>query len=233
MYTLALKKKIRNLRSSGFMYAEIQLEVNRKIPRSSLNYICKGIVLSDEQKIRVDGVAKAGLVRARKKALIVNKAIFDAKIAQYRKNNQNLRIFMQSREAKLVALAILYLGEGAKWQGHRGLHLGSTSPQIIQLYIRLLNDYFGVEVNSMKGRIQHRADQNPNELLNYWSKITGINGSNFYPSYFDKRTVGKPTEKANYMGVCKISCAGAHFQLELAEIADIIYESVWGIGAAG
>lgn len=233
MYNPELKEKVKALRSAGMTYTEIQHYIKKKIPKSSLSYICKDIVLSDKQKQRVDEVAKSGLARAREKALIVNKGIFDAKLNQYRLDNYSLVSFMHSREAKLVALAILYLGEGAKWQSHRGLCLGSSSASIIKLYIKLLNDCYGIELIKMKGRIQHRADQDSEILLAYWSKVTGIQKKNFYSCYKDKRTNGVPTQKADYRGVCTITCAGTHIQLELAEIAGIIDESVWGISAVG
>lgn len=97
----------------------------------------------------------------------------------------------------------------------------------------LLNSCFDISIDKLKGRIQHRADQNPEELLNYWSGVTGIHKKNFYKSYVDKRTIGRKTKKSGYKGVCTITCAGTHIQLELEQIADIIFEALGGYGAAG
>jgi hypothetical protein len=81
-------------------------------------------------------------------------------------------------------------------------------------------------LSSLRGRIQHRADQDPVALLDYWSNITGVEKAKFYPCYLDKRTIGKATTKLNYRGVCTIMSAGTHIQLELKEIADIISNAV-------
>ncbi len=126
---------------------------------------------------------------------------------------------------------MLYLGEGTKWQRSRAPKLASTSPVIIQLYIDLLHTCYGIGPESMHARIQCRADQNQNELIAHWMDITKIPRSNFYLCYVDKRTIGKPTTKTNYKGVCTVSCAGTHIQLELAEISGIIGEAMRGISS--
>ncbi len=232
-YSKELKEEIRSLRSKGLTYFEIRLKLKREIPRSSLNYICRDIALDNEQKLRIQKVTGNLLAVNRQKAIATNQKIFNAKLEQYRNKNKNLYDFMQSYEAKLVALTMLYLGEGAKWNSHRGLSFSSSSTMIIKLYVKLLNDCFSIRLSQLHARIQHRADQDSKQLINHWSKETGIKKENFYPCYVDKRTIDKPTKKLNYYGVCSISCAGTHIQLELAEIADIINESVRGIGAVG
>lgn len=173
-------------------------------------------------------MSRDSLIWKRQKAVIANKKIFDSKLDEYRSRNKNMKNFMKSRQAKLVALAMLYLGEGAKWKSRRGLMLGSADPLIMKLYVRLIKDCFGIHEDKMRGRVQHRADQNPDELIDYWSKITGINPDNFYPSYVDKRTIGKPTLKTDYHGVCSVTCAGTNVQLELNQIVGIINEAVTG-----
>jgi len=39
---------------------------------------------------------------------------------------------------------------------------------------------------------------------------------------------GKKTQKADYKGVCVITCAGAKIQLELEEIANLLLEKIKG-----
>lgn len=231
VYNQSTKEKIRSLRSEGYTYSEIQTKVGMKIPKGTLNYICKGIVLTPLQRDRIFELMKPILAESRRKAVLANRRIFEAKIKGYRKANSELKEFMQDRRAKMVALAILYLGEGSKWQGSRTPKLVSADPMIIRLYIDLLRECYGVSVTRMYARVQHRADQNSEELVKYWSSITGI--EKFYPCYVDKRTIGKPTKKTNYKGVCSVGCAGSYIQLELAEIAGIISGAVRGIGAAG
>lgn len=226
---LAYYERIRTLRAKGRTYAEINQSLGTKISKSSLNHICKDIVLNEKQTARINQITKDNLAAGRKKALIANKLIFDRKLATYRKDNQHLWKFMKDRRAQLIALAMLYLGEGGKWKSHRGLSLGSSDPVILEIYINLLESCFGITKDKMRGRIQYRADQDYGKIITHWSKVTGINKRNFYPGYVDKRTIGKPTLKPNYRGVCVITCGGTAVQLELEQIVDIINESIAGI----
>lgn len=155
-----------------------------------------------------------------------NRKKLDTLLDTFRANNADIGSYMQDRMTKMVALAMLYLGEGTKWQKSRAPKLTSTSPMIIQTYIRLLRDCYGITTDKLRARVQLRADQDMDESVKFWSNITGIEEGRFYQSYVDKRTVGKTTIKPDYQGVCTISCAGTHIQLELAEIAGIIYKSL-------
>ena len=233
LYDEEIKARIRALRSQGFTYPEIQETLGMDIPKGSLSYICKGITLGPEYELRIKEIVKTNVSIAREKAVAVNQMAFEAKVAGYRTANENLFEFMQDRRAKLVALSMLYLGEGAKWKGSRAPKLASSDPMILRLYINLLKECYDIKHEKLRCRVQHRADQNPEELLRYWSKVTGVETSNFYISYVDKRTIGNPTKKTGYRGVCTVSCAGTHIQLELAEIAGIIGGAVGGISAAG
>lgn len=219
---------IQTLRSQGLTYSEINQKLGTNIPKSSLSHICKGILLTNDQIVRIDKLSKESLIWKRQKALVANKKIFDARLSKYRKRNTDIKLLMKRRQVKLVALAMLYLGEGAKWKSRRGLMLGSTNPTILQMYISLLGECFGISIDKLKGRVQHRADQDSAKLLNYWSKATGIKPEDFYPSYVDKRTIGKPTLREDYHGVCSVTCSGTDVQLELEQIADIMSEAITG-----
>lgn len=227
-YSVEVKHTVRKLRQAGHTYSEIQIIIGYKIPKSTLSYMCRDILLTNEQRARIESIMRQQLAEKRKKALIANRRIFDNKLLGYKKANSGLAEFIQDRQAKLIALSMLYLGEGTKWKSNRSLSLGSSDPQILNLYIDLLRECYEIPASALKCRVQHRADQNSNELVDFWSKSTGVPLKNFYPSYVDKRTVGKPTKKTDYKGVCVISGGGTAIQLELAQIADIISGSLRG-----
>lgn len=203
------------------------------IPKGSLSYICKGIILTPKQRQRINDALRSQMPEKQRKAVAANRRILAAKINGYAVANSSLSQFMASREARLVALSMLYLGEGSKWRSGGGPQLGSTNPLIIMLYLDLIRECYGISGNMLRGRVQHRADQDSEKLLTYWSHITGIPKTRFYPCYVDKRTLGKPTLKKDYKGVCTISSAGTHMQLELEQISVIISSALRGIGAAG
>jgi hypothetical protein len=119
----------------------------------------------------------------------------------------------------MVALAMLYLGEGGKRPGSK-LMLGSSDPGIMRLYVALLERCFGIKPTTLKARVCFRADQDLVGLQRFWSTVTGVPVENFYRSKPDPRTVGRPTLNMSYRGVCALYGGSARMRMELAIIAD-------------
>lgn len=217
-------KDIQTLRARGLTYHEINQRLGTSIPKSTLNYICKDIVLTPEQILRKEKYLRELLTINRAKALETNRKLQES-LQQEIKNRNTELSQLSDREAK-VALALLYLGEGAKRSSHRGIYLGSSDPKIISIFLGLMKRCYDIEVEEFKCRISYRADQNLSELEEFWSHHTGIPRENFYKTIPDPRTVGKPTLKTDYKGVCVLTRKGTEIQLELQAIADIIFENM-------
>lgn len=221
-YAHEARQKIRELRAQGYTYTEIQATLGQKIPKGTLSYICKTVVMPSAYSAKLKELNQKHLEGSRKKALLIN-ANAQKKIIE--------EIYMQAEKivpdrltntlAK-IALAMLYLGEGSKRTSYRGLSLGSSDPKIIKTYIDLLDLCYDIPLDQLKARVQYRADQDIFYLQTYWSKVTGLPLTHFYKTSPDMRTIGKPTRKADYRGVCVISCGGTKIQLELQAIADIL-----------
>jgi len=226
---MPIRQRVALLRKKGYTYPEINAALGLSIPKGTLSYMCRNVVLGTAERARIKEITREQLLINQKKAVAANKQLLANKIATLHTANQNLKPFLHDRRAKLIALAMLYLGEGAKWKGRRGLMLGSASPQILRLYIGLLRDCYDIPVANLRCRIQHRADQDPSVLLAFWSSELSVPLANFYPCYADKRTAGQTTKHPHYMGVCTVTCAGTHIQLELEQIAGIIEEVFEGI----
>ena len=126
------------------------------------------------------------------------------------------------RDVQKIMLAMLYLGEGSKWRSHSGLMLGSSDPSIIKLYVGLLGVCYGIEVDRLKCRVSYRADQDIRALEHYWAKIIGIPLKNFYKTKPDPRTIGKPTKRSDYKGVCVVHCGNTKIQHELEMIPKLL-----------
>jgi len=206
--------KIQKLRSEGKTYTEINQHLKLSIPRSSLSHICKNIPLPDNYAKKVKILNKKHLIMAREAAVLAAKSNFKVKYSLALVNAKK-QIGKINKDEALLALAMLYLGEGSKRSSFRGLRLGSSDPQIVKLYINLLKIVFGVDVNDMRVGLGYRYNQDINLLKDYWSNITGISKDHFYNTIPDPRTIGKPTKKTDYMGVCAIYSSGADKQLFL------------------
>lgn len=222
MDRMAIKEEARRLRSRGKTYSEIMNTLGIKLPKSTMAEWCRGVKLPDSYWNKLDKINKYNYIKARKAAWLASKQKRERFLNELLKNNEILKNKIGDKDILKIILAILYLGEGAKWKGHHGLMLGSSEPDIINLYIRLLDICYGIKVNQLKCRISYRADQNLRILKKFWSKVTGIPLINFYKSKPDPRTIGKPTKNKGYKGVCVVTCGGTHIQLELEAIPKII-----------
>ncbi len=225
MAKATLCEKVRKFRSGGKTYTEIRQALNLSMPKSTLSNWCQGVILPNWYTAKIRELNRKSFKKAqimawasvrRKRELFLDKVWQEATKVIKKLNLENLKI----------VLAMLYLGEGAKWKGHSGLLLGSSDPQVILLYISLLEKCYKIKPSQLKCRISYRADQNIRKLEKYWSDITGIPKENFYKTKPDPRTKGKKTKKNDYKGVCVITCAGSHIQLELEEIAKILLKKL-------
>lgn len=220
-----IASKIIVLRSSGKTYTEINTLLGIVIPKSTLSYWCNKIPLNKNQVQRIESLRKINLIKARGLAL---EKIRENRIAMLKKIESDTRSFLYKlrldKDTFKLALAFLYLGEGAKWKSHRGLQLGSSDHNILLLYMKLLKECYGIDSSSLRCYICYRADQNITALRKFWSLKLNIPLIHFYKSSPDKRTINKPTKNKEYRGVCVLSCAGTKIQQELEIIPKIILE---------
>ena len=227
-YPIAIIEHAKSLRANGASFANIGLKLKQRVPKATLAYWCRGILLSPDQLEIRKRAQLIHLIAARKLSAEKKRKVAVDILSRITEEARTVVKKFRSHEAYLLALAMLYLGEGAKSQSHSGLQLGSSDPQIIRLYIRLLWQCFSIPVDHLRCRISYRADQNIDTLQHYWTTVTGIPLQHFYKTTPDKRTVGKETKRKRYQGVCVISCRGRRHQLELQEISVVFLESLVG-----
>lgn len=197
-----------------------------RLPKSTLSNWCCDVNLPKWYEDKVNKLNRRNFSKAQKMAWVSNKAKREQFLNDLLAGNQHLTEKLDDKDILKMLLAILYLGEGSKWRSHSGLILGSSDPNIIRLYVRLLNLCYSIEAEKLKCRISYRADQDIHKLQKYWSRIASIPLKNFYKTIPDPRTIGKPTRKKGYKGVCVVSCAGSHIQLELEAIPRIILKGL-------
>ena len=219
---MALIGSVQKLRSEGKTYSEIMRELNIHISKSTISSWCQKIVLPKWYKDKVEELNHKNFSKAQQMAWASNKIKRERFLQVLLFNNKHLVSRLQDKDILKMLLAMLYLGEGAKWRSHSGLMLGSSDPDIIKLYMLLLNLCYGIKAETLKCRISYRADQDIKYLENYWSRVTSIPLTNFYKTKPDARTIGKPTKKKDYKGVCVLTCGGSHIQLELEAIPKLI-----------
>jgi len=208
------------LRKLGKTYSEIKKELGVPLPKSTLSYWCRGIILNPKQQNRVRALQLKNIKIAQEKAHIVHKQKRADYLNKLEKRNEHLAKFLSNDNIGKLLLAMLYLGEGAKWKSHRGLQLGSSSPEIMKLYLNLLERCFKVSRKNLTAMVYYRADQNLNSLIQFWSNMLGIPKEKFYRSKPDARTQGRKTW-SDYHGVCAVFGPSTEIQLELEIIAKL------------
>lgn len=221
-YNKELKEMAKALRSEGKTYSEIMSALNTRLPKSTLSSWCSDVELPLWYQDKVEQLNRKSFSKAQKMAWVSNKIKRERLLTSLLENNKYLLQKTKDKDVLKITLAMLYLGEGAKWRSHHGLQLGSSDSNIVRLYIKLLKICYGITPKQLKCRISYRADQNIKDLEKYWSQISRISLNNFYKTKPDPRTIGRVTKNKEYRGVCVVSCAGTHIQLELEAIPKII-----------
>lgn len=220
---MILKKKIIKLREKGKTYSEIQKILKIRVPKSTLSYWCQNIKLPKEYQDKIQKIVLNNAKKGRKIALIVNQVKREKYLKSITNRNKHLSTILKNKDTSKIALAMLYLGEGAKNQ--RGsLMFGNSDPFIISLFLRLLRYCYNIDETKFRCTLQCRADQNIKKLEKFWLKITKIPLSQFYKARVDPRTIGKKSKKLDYKGVCRIDYFSAELFIEIKQIAKIIHK---------
>ena len=204
----------KDLRSHGYTYREICNHLGIQIPKATLNYWVRNIIPPPSYKQKIAELVRLNIKNVQKEALIKNKEILELRLRDIRSKNHDL-IHHIDRSVAILILSTLYWCEGTKYPSHTGIRFGSSDPEMIRLFIVLLRCCYPIDESKFRLTIQCRADQNIQELVAYWQQITSIPASKTYKTQVDKRSIGVPTQKATYKGVCVIDYLNTDLQCEL------------------
>jgi len=223
MDRIKLKEKAIELRKKGRTYLEIQKTLGVKIPKSTLSDWCSKVKLPKEYRDRIRKLILKNAHKGRAVALAVNRVKRKKYLKSVENRNKHLVKSLKNKDIAKIALAMLYLGEGGKNQ--RGsLMFGNSDPFVIKLFLSSLKYCYNIDRSKFRCTVMCRADQDTKKLERFWSRVTNVPLSQFYKTQQDARTIGKPTKKKDYKGVCKIDYFSADIYTELMMIPNIIYK---------
>ena len=210
-----LKDKAVTLRLKGQSYREISEKL--KVAKSTLNGWLKNIEITQKQKQQLDVQWKLGLEKARIRSQLVKKERKVEAIHQSQVFAQNLLKSMKLDQPTLeLFLAGLYLGDGFKVNGRLGL--GNANPQIVHLFLTLIRKLYLINESKLSAEIFARADQNPDILVDYWSRLLDIPKSQFNRTQRDSRA--KNPTRPNYFGVCAVNYSDVVLQRRILAIGN-------------
>ncbi|MFA5249508.1 MAG: hypothetical protein WC397_03180 [Candidatus Paceibacterota bacterium] len=221
-----IREKAVSLRREGKTYSEILEFLNLKISKSTLSGWCRGIPLSADHQKRIKDISDSNLIKARRLAVEAKKNEREKGLKTIAEKNFHLSGKIKEIDTAKIALAVLYLGEGAKNRKRGSVIFGNSDPLAVSLFLYLLRAVYKIDENKLRCTLQCRADQGIENLERYWSEITNIPLERFYKARVDPRTIGKPSKKLDYKGVCRIDFFSAKILEELLEIPKIIYKGL-------
>lgn len=216
-YPARVKIQARALRQEGLTYREICQKLKVKVPKATLSGWLKNIKLSKNYYSHIKLLSSGNL----KKANIINKLRLEQRLASLRTKNIGLVKYIDKNIGKLI-LATLYWCEGGKYPGRSFIQFGSSDLRMIRLFLLLLRSCFCLDENKFRLTVQCRADQDGISLRKYWLDITNIPWDQHYQPRIDKRSVGKPTLKKDYHGVCVIDYFDSNLQCELQFLGEYL-----------
>ena len=218
------KTKAMRLRKQGKTYREIVSILSKAIPKSTMSGWFRGLELSQAARARLKKISEKHLSHARVAAHTVNKRHRQGYLDGIRKRNEWVFSSIREKETARIALAMLYLGEGKKQGG--SISFGNSNPDTIVLFLNLLRWLYSIDEKKFRVTVQCRADQAGSKLMRYWSDLTDISVDQFYRTRVDKRSVGVPTKKKGYKGVCRIDYFSADLFNDLQIIAEMVARSM-------
>ncbi|MDO8474164.1 MAG: hypothetical protein Q7S62_01275 [bacterium] len=216
------KPKAVRLRKAGKTYGEIKKILRESISKSTLSHWFRDIILTKIQQGRLQKRVSINIKRAQIKAWAVNKKRREEYIQNVRDRVRHFPNELRRKKSAKIALAMLYLGEGAKTNGG-SLMFGNSDPSVICLFLHLLRYCYDIDEKKFRCTLQCRSDQNIEKLEKFWSRMTQIPPSQFYKARVDPRTIGKPSRNLEYKGVCRIDYFSGEIFIELQQIVEVLY----------
>jgi hypothetical protein len=199
-----LKKQAIKMRKKGMTYSEILKKV--PVAKSTLSLWLRSVGLAKKEKQiitkkRLEAGKRGG---RRKREIRIEKTKEITKEAKKEIND------LTKRDLWLMGI-MLHWAEGTKPKEHSpsmGIEFGNSDYRMVWLYIKWLIDILGVVKSDIILRlyIHESSRDREEEVLVFWSKVTGISRKKFYRTYFKKhnpKTVRKNIGK-NYRGTLSI-----------------------------
>jgi hypothetical protein len=221
-----LKPEAVDLRKQGYSIGRIESRL--KIPRSTLSGWFKNIELTQKQKKKLLQNWKNGLINARKQAVIWHNKQKEKRLEEAKDTALEVlkNINFNDKNVLELALAMLYLGEGAKKNPETAL--GSSDPVILKFFLACLINIYNIDIKRLRCELYLRADQDPLETKRYWAKTLNLPLSTFNQVNIDNRTKGTKTY-SYYKGVCNLRYGNIAIQRRLVNLADLFCKEIINI----
>jgi len=211
------------MRKRGVSIRYIEKELG--IPRSTLSGWFSDIQLTKRQAELLKKNQVLALQDSRSKAIAWHNKQKELRLerAEHEAKQTIDLINIYDKSLFLLCVSMLYLGEGTKsnWRAS----IGSSDPLILKIFIKALQDIFGIGTEKIRCDLNLRCDQNSQKAKQYWAEMLALPQECFKSVSFDSRTLGSKTFQG-YNGVCQVGCNSVAIQRKLIALSRLYCESV-------
>ncbi len=120
--------------------------------------------------------------------------------------------------AKLLA-ALLYWCEGSKYPSSSSVVFTNSDARLIKTFLTLFKKGYNIDIQKIKIHLQFHDNQNKNELVCFWSKLTGVSKNNFYNPTITK--AGNKRKRDDYKGTCTLKYHNVRILWEIMGIYEL------------
>ncbi|MBI4132921.1 MAG: hypothetical protein HY473_02445 [Candidatus Sungbacteria bacterium] len=218
------------LRRQGLSYREILSQV--PVAKSSLSLWLQSVGLSRKQRQRLSEKKRVAALRGAKKRKEQRLKLVEEIFASTRKDVNHI----SRRELWLMGVT-LYWAEGSKEKDKRpgsGIRFSNSDPFMIKLFLKWLKEVAMVDKNSiyLDLYVHENSRNSVQDLLRFWSKVTGFPTSRLNHVYF-KRSRVKTNRKntgIGYYGLLNVRVRkSSYLQRQIAGWIRGINQYYWGV----
>ena len=118
----------------------------------------------------------------RRSAVETNAIVFEHKVASFQEKN---KLSISGQKLKLVGL-MLYWCEGYKSVKSSGIDFANSDPAMVSAFVKFLRTIYQVDEKRFRILLYCYSNQNIENLINFWSSLTGISKNQFSKPYIRK-----------------------------------------------
>jgi hypothetical protein len=143
-------------------------------------------------------------------ATVANQLRFNKKPLSF-----HLKSNLSSKEKRLkLAALMLYWAEGGKGAKHCTVDFCNSDPEMIRIFLKFLREICGVDEKRLRVLLYCYGNQNIDNLLNFWYKLTDISPTQFCKPYVRKDFKIEQSGKMKY-GLVHIRYSDKKFLVQI------------------
>lgn len=177
MTLLSLRRKAINYRKCGYSYGMISQKLG--LAKSTLSDWLREIPFIPNKKV----IKRVGIARMKSAQFQHNLKVANIKAMKELARKELGGV--SKRDLWLLGIG-LYLGEGSKL--YESIRIINSDPQIILLALKWFHDICGLSKENIRLDLHLYPDINPNQAIQFWSRLTGIPRKQFGKIQIDRRT---------------------------------------------